>query len=285
MSGFSHAPERITCTRLFLATIERIEYEGVEGIRVGRFNVGVNTTAIVYRVGSTVIDTGPPNQWPQVRAFLNEKTIDRILLTHHHEDHSGNGARIQREFGVQVLAPQKSLQLIAEGFKLRRYQRVVWGTPERFRPEPLPEEIEMGQGTRLRVLPAPGHAVDHVCLLEPGRRWLFSGDLFVGARTRYFRSDENVHPYIASLRRTAEQDLRVMFCGHRGVVESPCDALRAKCEHMVHIRDEARRLDAQGVSRAQITRRLMGREDAMRWITSGHFAKGNLIASCLAPEE
>ena len=268
-----------------MAAIERIEYEGVEGIRVGRFNVGVNTTSIVYRVGSTVIDTGPPNQWPAVRAFLREKPIDRVLLTHHHEDHSGNGARIQREFGVQVLAPQKSLQLVAEGFKLRRYQRVVWGTPERFRPEPLPEEIELGQGARLRVLPAPGHAVDHVCLLEPTRGWLFSGDLFVGARTRYFRLDENVHPYIASLGRVAEQDVRVMFCGHRGVVESPCEALRAKCGHMVRIRDEARRLDAQGTSPAEITRRLMGREDAMRWVTSGHFAKGNLIASCLAPEE
>ena len=43
--------------------IERIEHHEVEGIRVGRFGSQINTTCIVYRLGSTVIDVGPPNQW------------------------------------------------------------------------------------------------------------------------------------------------------------------------------------------------------------------------------
>jgi len=269
-----------------LAIIERIEHEGVEGVRVGRFNLGVSTTSIVYRLGSTVIDTGPPNQWAEVRAFLAEKPIERVLITHFHEDHSGNGARIREAFGVPVYAPARGLDFIAQGFRMDLHQRLVWGRPPRFRPEPLPDDaVELADGAVLRVLPAPGHAVDQVCLFEPDRGWLFSGDLFIGAPTRYFRRDENVHAYIASLRRLADEPLRVLFCAHRGVVDSPRRALRAKGDHLERIRSEARRLHAEGQSPAAITRRLLGREDLMSRLTFGQFTKRNLITACLAPED
>lgn len=67
--------------------MKRFEYKGLEGIRAVRFNIGLNTSAIIYRLDRTIIETGPPNQWKAIRPFLRERCIVRALLTHHHEDH------------------------------------------------------------------------------------------------------------------------------------------------------------------------------------------------------
>ena len=34
----------------------------VHGFRTGRFDFGINTTFIIYRLGETLIDAGPTNQ-------------------------------------------------------------------------------------------------------------------------------------------------------------------------------------------------------------------------------
>ena len=57
-----------------MGVVERFEHQGVEGLRTGRFNLGINTTCILYRIGSTIVDTGPPNKWSTVRRLLCERS-------------------------------------------------------------------------------------------------------------------------------------------------------------------------------------------------------------------
>jgi len=85
-------------------------------LRTGRYNLGIGSSCIVYRLGDTVIDTGPPNQWPVVRRFLRERNVEQVLVTHHHEDHSGNGARLQRELKATVFFPPSGVALARDGF-------------------------------------------------------------------------------------------------------------------------------------------------------------------------
>lgn len=268
-----------------MGLIQRLEHGDVEGVRVGRFNMGINSTCIVYRIGATLIDTGSPNQWRAVLAFARERGLERVLVSHHHEDHCGNGARIQRETGVPVFAPAAGLRYMAQGFPLRLYQRVVWGTPEPFEAQPLPDEIKLGDGVRLRTLHAPGHSEDMVCFLEPDRGWLFSGDLFVATRPRYLRKDENIHQQIESLRRVLEHGFETVFCTHRGVVSDGRQAMQQKLDYLTSLRDEVRRLHREGKSVRAITRGLLGKEDLTSRMTGHHFSKQNLIEACLAPEE
>ena len=49
----------------------------VLGTRVGRFNLGINTTFIVYRMGDTLIDTGPSNQWREVSRYWSAASNTR----------------------------------------------------------------------------------------------------------------------------------------------------------------------------------------------------------------
>jgi glyoxylase-like metal-dependent hydrolase (beta-lactamase superfamily II) len=261
--------------------IERIEHNEIEGLRVGRFGSRINTTCIVYRLGSTVIDTGPPNQWRAVRRFLVEREVRRVVVTHHHEDHSGNLAPIRRTLESKIYSPSAGVAPLRDGFVLRLYQKVIWGRPDRVQSEALPDEIEIGHGRALRAIPSPGHSTDMTCYLEAQRGWLFTGDLFISQGSRYLRADEDMREQIESLRRILALDFETVFCSHRGVVRSGKKAIRGKLDFLESLCERVRQLRNEGWSSGQITRSLLGREDWLSWMTGFHFSKRNLIRACL----
>ena len=262
--------------------IERIEHHDVEGIRVGRFGSQINTTCIVYRLGSTVIDVGPPNQWRTVRRFLAERPVSRVVVTHHHEDHAGNLARVGRAHEAEVLSPAGGLAPLAEGFALKPYQHLIWGRPRRVRPQPIAGEIDLGGGRTLLPVAAPGHSADMTCFYDRERGWLFTGDLYISSKTRYLRADEDLGAELASLRRILELDFDTLFCSHRGVVENGKAALAAKLRFLEDLGERVRLLREEGRSVAEISRALLGREDLTSFLTGFHFSKRNLIAACAA---
>ena len=92
--------------------LSRSMVDRVECVRVGRTKWALNTAVYFYRVGDVLVDTGSPNQSAAVREFasLHRNRLRTVLVTHHHEDHGGNGAMLQREFGMRVFAPQNAIQ-------------------------------------------------------------------------------------------------------------------------------------------------------------------------------
>ncbi len=260
---------------------ERFQHGEVEGIRVGKYPFRYNTTCILYRLGSTVIDTGPPNQWRAVRAFLAERAVRQVVVTHHHEDHSGNLAPIQRALAAPVYAPRQGLAELGAGFSQRPYQHLFWGRPEPVQARELPREVPLGDGRALEAIPTPGHSTDMTCLLDRQRGWLFAGDLYIAARTRLLRQDEDLKAEIASLRRVLAYDFETLFCAHRGVVEPGKAALRRKLDFLESLCQRAAELHGEGRSSREITRLMLGREGLMSLATGFHFSKRNLIAGCL----
>lgn len=261
--------------------VHRSAHGPVEALRVGRFELGWNTTVFVYRLGSTLIDAGMSHARRPVVAFARERAVDRVLLTHHHEDHSGNAAAIAAATGAPVYGHVAGLPALARGVRLRPYQRVLFGRPPRVAARPLPEALDAGGGFELRVLPAPGHAPDLVCYLEPREGWLFTGDLYVGSRPRYLRADEDLDLQLASLRSVLAQDFGALCCGHRGLVVDGRRALEEKLAYLEELRGRAVELQRRGLPPAAIARELLGREDLTSYATGLQFTKGNLIRACL----
>lgn len=260
---------------------QRLTHEGVEGLRVGRFDLGISSSCIVYRVGQSIIDTGPPNQWSVVRRFLRERSVRRVLITHHHEDHSGNGARVKRDLHAEVYAPASAVDPLRHGFRLRPYQYVIWGVPDRFLPDLMPPEIPVENGLRLRAIATPGHSPDMTCYLEPNRGWLFTGDLYISSRPRFLRADESVDDQIESLRRVLDLEFATVLCAHRGVVAEGRRAIETKLDYLVSLREEVRELRRSGRSIVKITRMLLGREGVLSFLSLFHFSKRNFVRACL----
>jgi len=264
-----------------MTLIKRVSHGDVEGGRFGKYNIADNSTALIYRIGNTVIDSGPPNQWAAVRGYLSEKRFEKVLLTHHHEDHSGNGARISRHFGVPVYIHSMGIEPIKKGFPVRLYQRIFWGRPTPFTPSPTPEWIETDSGHHLKPIHTPGHAPDHVCFLEPDKKWLFTGDLFLATRPKLFRADENLAREIESLKTILTYDFQTVFCAHKGVVPDGYSLLEKKLDYFTGLVHEVKAMHSEGRSVVEITHQLFGKKDSIGMISFKHICCENLIRECL----
>ncbi|WP_237067393.1 MBL fold metallo-hydrolase [Microbulbifer guangxiensis] len=263
-----------------MSVLSTYRHHDLDGIRVGRFNLGVNTTFIVYRLGGTVIDTGPSNQWRHVRSFIESRPLEQLLLTHHHEDHSGNAGAIHRLTGIQPQAPALTADILRRGFRIPSLQRLFWGAAGRAEARPLPDQLIIGD-ERAEAIFTPGHAKDMHCYLLPERGWLFSADLYIANYLKMLRSDEDVATLLKSMRAVLARDFDTILCPHRGVVERGRERLQEKYDYLVSLAGEAQDLQRQGFQLNAITRRLLGKEDLVGIVSRYNFSKRNLIASCL----
>ena len=198
---------------------QRYALDDVDGVRVGRFKGGINTSFIVYRLGEALIDAGPANQWPAVRAFVDERPVGKLLLTHHHEDHGGNADRIARYCGLTPFAPALSQAKLRLGYPTPLTQKLIWGSPRPVETQTLPEMTELDDGTRLQAIHTPGHAKDLHVFFLPDRGAVFSGDLYISKSLRYLRSDERLDQLVDSIRKVLALDFTTLFCPHRGILE------------------------------------------------------------------
>jgi glyoxylase-like metal-dependent hydrolase (beta-lactamase superfamily II) len=235
----------------------------------------------VYYLDGLLIDSGPPNLAREVLKLCQELHVGQCVTTHHHEDHSGNHQLLHAQLHITPLAHAQGLARIAQPeTRPQLYRRVAWGVPEPAPTQSVGEWLETRK-FRFQVIHTPGHAEDHIALYEPDRRWLFSGDLYLGPRLKYLRADEDVHALLDSLRRVIALEPEVLFCQHRGRVENAAARLRAKLDALVELGERIEDLRRQGLNEGEISRTLPGSDLRWRLWTGGHFSKRNFVRSFL----
>ncbi|SHF52019.1 Glyoxylase, beta-lactamase superfamily II [Microbulbifer donghaiensis] len=263
-----------------MSVLDSFRYKDLDALRVGRFNLGINTSFVVYRLQDTIIDTGPSNQWKYVKPFVQGAPFSQLLLTHHHEDHSGNAGAIHRLTGVRPLAPAATVEILKRGFRIPPMQKLIWGSAGKADAAVLPDKIFIGQGPVTPIF-TPGHAKDMTCYLLPDRGWLFSADLYIANYLKFLRSDETIPTLIESIRTVLDQDFDMILCPHRGVVKQGKQRLQEKYDYLLNLAGQAQQLEQQGLALDAITQRLLGKESMMSVLSRYNFSKRNLIASCL----
>lgn len=162
---------------------------------------GTNT----YIVEGWVVDPGPDDD-AHTEAVLEAAggTIEGIVLTHGHGDHSDGAEQLaQKAGGVPIDRP---------------------GDGDTAGP--------------LKALATPGHAADHVCLLKG--RVCFTGDTVLGTGSVFIAPGEgSLGAYLDSLNRLKMFDLEVLCPGHGPYVWDPAAKLD---EYIAHRLDRERKL-------------------------------------------
>lgn len=258
------------------------EREGVEVVEMARHYRGRALMDVrAYRVGRTLFDTGLAAVSDELAAFARERGVEQALLTHHHEDHSGGVAALQRA-GVRVYAASLTCRILRDFPPIPFHQHLVWGRASSCVVDELPERL-MVEGEQVEVIAVPGHAVDMVAFHLPERRIIFSGDAFIHERVRLLRGDEDYRESLASVRRLLERRPRHLLCAHRPQWFEGCEALERKAAAMQETIAAIERYHRQGRRIDEIDALLFGDRgvDTVELLSAGDISTRNLVRSAL----
>lgn len=159
---------------------------------------------LLTRPGSALACVVDPGDAAPVQAVLQERqlTLDSILLTHHHADHTGGVADLLKDSPAQVYGPAESrIQNISHALRAGDDIRVL--------------------GCQFTVMEVPGHTLDHIAFFAPAQPQaglrtplLFCGDtLFAAGCGRLFEGTAEVmYASLQSLARLPRETL--IYCAH-----------------------------------------------------------------------
>ena len=210
-----------------------------------------NAWALAAGDGIVLVDTGmhEPGSMAHLERALDQaglrvEHIRLIVLTHAHVDHCGQAPPLAERAGCEVwLHPDHGHQTAAEDDPEQALARRVEIARQSGVPEaPLRRWIEQrrtqgsGQAGELRadrplvdgvtvstdlgdwhVVETPGHAPSHVCLHQPDRRLILSGDHVIGRVSLYYDFGYTPDPageFLASLDVVDALEVDLCLAGH-----------------------------------------------------------------------
>jgi glyoxylase-like metal-dependent hydrolase (beta-lactamase superfamily II) len=256
-------------------------FEEVLQIRLCRYPEFVPAATVsIYLVDGLLIDSGPAHTAEELTDFLSSKPVITAVNTHFHEDHIAANKFLQDRFGVKTFAPSLSVDQINQPATLYPYQEEVWGYPVPSRVSPLGKTVRTEKYS-FEVISTPGHDRDHVCLFEPDRRWLFSGDLFVGRKPTVCRPMDDQRQIIKDLKTIRSLNPRLLFPAPGKVIMEPCETLDAVIAHLESLGGRIEALHEKGKAVSEIRQEIFGGEDPISKFTQNQFSTENMVKSFL----
>jgi glyoxylase-like metal-dependent hydrolase (beta-lactamase superfamily II) len=239
-----------------------------------------------YLVDGMLVDTGCAHCAPELVQALAGRPLSRILNTHSHEDHIGaNGLLQSQRSSLEIWAHPLALPMLADPRRmqpLHPYRRLFWGWPRPSQGQPLADgDTVETESYQFQVIYTPGHSSDHLCLFEPRRGWLFSGDLFVGGKDRALRQGCDIWGIIASLKKIAGLPITWLFAGSARVRQDPAVELQAKIDYLQSLGERTLELEQRGWNPSRIARSALGGPMFIELLTLGHFSRKWLVRSYL----
>ena len=184
-----------------------------------------------------VVDPGPDDEGHLRRvhaaAVAGDRRVATILLTHGHPDHSAGAARLAELAGAPVRAADPA-------------RRLGPGNSEGL----ADGDVVTAAGCELRVVAAPGHSADSVCLLLPADNALFTGDTVLGRGTTVIAADGNLGDYLRTLGElrdlTEAREVGLLLPGHGPMLADPIGTLDYYLSHREERLDQVRSALAAG---------------------------------------
>lgn len=217
-------------------------------------------TVYCYIFDDIMIDTGQSRMRKEILQIAARHHINRIFLTHHHEDHSGNASAIKQAFHSTVYGHPDTVRKMAGPFNILPYQSYMWGKASPLTVEIVPRTVDTDHGQMIPIH-TPGHSEDHLAYFLKNEGILFSGDFFLSDRIKYFRSDENIGMQITSLKKILGLDFDMLLCSHHPKQKDGKKHLKRKLAFLEDLYGNIILLWEKGLSENQIFRALNLKEN------------------------
>ncbi|MBE0478594.1 MBL fold metallo-hydrolase [Candidatus Aerophobetes bacterium] len=180
-----------------------------------------------------LIDTGAGERVDKVLSNIEEdgfnpEKIGKIILTHHHADHSGGCKKIKDKTHCRIYIHEEGVKLVEQGDEEKMGLVVakksgLYSPNYTFQPFEVDVSIKDGDEVcvgklKLKVFHTPGHSKDSVCfyIQDEGCKMLFSGDvvLFEGKIGLLNLSGSNLDDYRQSFDKVASLKIDALLPGH-----------------------------------------------------------------------
>ncbi|MGX1262309.1 ribonuclease/clavin/mitogillin [Rossellomorea marisflavi] len=262
---------------IFKQTSTKTERSGVQLFESTRAAFGVKLNCYAFYSDDVLIDTGSYSLRQPFRTFIDDVKPSMVLITHHHEDHTGNASYCHAN-GIPVLMSPLYAGKCSGKADYPMYRKLFWGKRPPFRSEQLPEVVQSGQGS-MKVISTPGHAADHHSFLNEATGQLFSGDLYVSPKTKVVLREESIPEIIRSIERVLTYDFGEMFCCHAGYVKDGKKALKIKLEYLLKVKDKVMALHHEGLQIKEIQQALFPKTYPIMAFSRGEWDSKHIVSS------
>jgi endoribonuclease LACTB2 len=240
----------------------------------------VKLNAFCFEVDGVLIDTGAQALLKEFQPFFEKADVDKVVITHFHEDHTGGAAYLQEHFQLPVYMNEMTIEECAEKANYPFYRRMFWGNRKPFQAQPIGDAFTSRNGS-WDVIQTPGHAKDHLSFLNRESGQLFSGDLYVTPKTKVVLREEHIPSIIKSIERVLTYDFGEMFCCHAGYVKNGRKAMTNKLEYLQELQGKILSLREQGLSEEQIQKQIFKKKYPITFFSSGEWDSIHIIRSIL----
>lgn len=164
---------------------------------------------------NTVIDPGRDRIFFQeienIYTGVGKKSIEKVLITHNHYDHTSNLKYIIEKWKPPVYAISKSVTGVTHFIQNEDMIKVA--------------------DTYAIAISCPGHSSDSVCFYIPSEKVLFSGDNnFINLNEAYYQPN-----FCKCLEKIADLDIEIIYPGHGVPITDNCNKkIRTSLKNVKH---------------------------------------------------
>jgi len=200
----------------------------------GPFTFKGTVTYVVGKGRVAIIDPGPddPRHIAAVLDAVKGETVEAILVTHTHRDHSPATPAIKAATGAPVYAegPHRA----ARPLNLGETNALDASGDKDFVPDIVLKDgdVVSGTGWTVESVFTPGHTANHMAFALREEETLFSGDHVMAWSTSIVAPpDGAMGDYMASLDKLRGREETLFWPGHGGPVREPAKFMRALSHH------------------------------------------------------
>lgn len=244
---------------------------------------GVTLNVYCYVIDGVLIDTGGKRLLKQFAPFLLEQDYDQVWITHHHEDHTGGAAFIEKTLKVPIYLNKYSIEAARNKPDYPLYRQLFWGRRKSFHANPISNTMH-SRNSAWEVIETPGHSIDHLAFLNLQMGHLFTGDLYVTPKTKVIMEDESIPTIIKSLAKVLTYDFEDVFCQHAGHVKNGRSMLTEKKEYLEDIQHQVLTLHKKGYTNKEIQKQLFPKKYSITTFSFGDWDSIHIIESVLLDE-
>jgi hydroxyacylglutathione hydrolase len=180
---------------------------------------GIGNDSNIYIVDNEIlVDTGTGEFFHQARKEIENsvdpKRLKMIVNTHYHFDHTGGNKKFRDWLHTEIAAHEADRDFIERGKTLSEsfHQVAKIVTVDK---ELKDGNIIRTENFNLVVIHTPGHSAGSICLYEPEKKILISGDtLFDGNVGRVDLPGGNYNELRFSLEKLNKYNIQCLFPGH-----------------------------------------------------------------------